>query len=112
MGGSERAAMMLAKIPLLASEFDLNPELDHAIRRNAEECRCRPGILGEEDEQRAAPARELALLGEHDGLPPQVVAGVVAGGLDAELFGEHEDLLHVRDLHEAVRGRDLEKAPA
>ena len=68
------AARRRGMAPGHASEVDLHPELDDAVRRDAEVLRGRAGVARDEGEERLAPAEHLAVAGRQERLAAEEVA--------------------------------------
>ena len=71
-------------------QLDLQAELNHAIRRQIEECRRRARITCEEREQELAPTRDAGLAGCEQRLPAQVIGRIRIAHVQVVLFAALE----------------------
>src|SRR5439155_12900533 len=84
------------------SDLDLRPQLDHLVRRDAEELRRRARVAGEEHEERPPPPGEARAAGRDEGLAAEEIARATA--IDREPLRRRaaHDVGDVRRLHEPV----------
>src|SRR5262249_52329361 len=88
------------------SELDLRAQLDHLVRRDAEELRRRPGVAREKHEERAAPGGKVRPPGRDERLVPDEVARAARERGEPLRGGAAQDIGHVGGFHEPVGGDD------
>src|SRR5207237_1515444 len=100
--GSAAATQADIRLDEFGLVFDLHAQLDHAVRRDAEELGGGPAVAREEHEEQLSPVHHAHASAGNERRPAEVVGHVVQRLPERVAAAAPDDAADVRRLHEAI----------